>query len=105
MDLTPSEIELWPAALLHQWWEEGTWALEDNDDAAWADDRQRSFLLRPRPTRDPQDFWWFRKGTIVAEVALSLRICLPSCRAVDDATVAGCISVWHTQWGNFPAIA
>lgn len=45
VDLTPAERELWPAALDHLLWEEGTWALEDNDTDAWADPRQRGFLL------------------------------------------------------------
>lgn len=43
--LTPAERELWPAALDHMLWEEGTWALEDNDAEGWADPRQRDFLL------------------------------------------------------------
>jgi spectinomycin phosphotransferase len=25
-------------------WDEGSWALDDNDDAAWADPRQGAFL-------------------------------------------------------------
>lgn len=45
VDLTDHERRLWPAALLHQWWEEGTWVLEDNDEQAWADERQHDFLL------------------------------------------------------------
>lgn len=40
-----AERDLWPAALDHMLWEEGTWVLEDNDEAAWADARQRAFLL------------------------------------------------------------
>lgn len=43
--LTPAERDLWPAAVDHLLWEEGTWALEDNDAEAWADPRQRDFLL------------------------------------------------------------
>lgn len=45
VQLTAIERELWPAAVDHLLWEEGTWALEDNDDEAWADPRQRAFLL------------------------------------------------------------
>lgn len=43
--LTPDERELWPLVLDHILWEEGTWVLEDNDEQAWADPRQRAFLL------------------------------------------------------------
>ncbi len=42
--LTARERELWPAALTHMLWEEGSWALEDNDAAAWAHPRQGAFL-------------------------------------------------------------
>lgn len=42
--LTDRERALWPAAIDHMLWEEGTWVLEDNDDAAWADPRQGGFL-------------------------------------------------------------
>lgn len=45
VDLTEREREVWPAALDHMLWEEGTWALEDNDAAAWADPRQGAQLL------------------------------------------------------------
>lgn len=45
VELTPAERELWPAALDHMLWEEGSWVIEDNDDAAWADPRQRGYLL------------------------------------------------------------
>lgn len=45
VQFSEAERELWPAALDHMLWEEGTWVLEDNDDAAWADPRQRAFLL------------------------------------------------------------
>ncbi|WP_150460143.1 phosphotransferase enzyme family protein [Nesterenkonia ebinurensis] len=45
VQLTDRERELWSAALDHMLWEEGTWVLEDNDAAAWADSRQRAFLL------------------------------------------------------------
>ena len=38
--LTERERELWPAALDHMAWEEGTWVLEDNDEESWADARQ-----------------------------------------------------------------
>ncbi|MEJ5915287.1 phosphotransferase enzyme family protein [Pseudokineococcus sp. 1T1Z-3] len=44
VELTPVEVDLWPAALDHVLWEEGSWALEDNDDRAWAHPRQGSFL-------------------------------------------------------------
>lgn len=44
MALTPRERLLWPAALDHMLWEEGSWALEDNDADAWADARQGSYL-------------------------------------------------------------
>ena len=51
--LTHRERQLWPAALDHMLWEEGTWVLEDNDDPAWADPRQRAFLLNlAHATRD-----------------------------------------------------
>lgn len=45
VDLTDRERALWPLALDHMLWEEGTWVLEDNDDAAWADPRQGAHLL------------------------------------------------------------
>lgn len=44
VDLTRRERELWSAALDHLLWEEGTWALEDNDAAAWTDARQGGYL-------------------------------------------------------------
>ncbi|MFE5775705.1 phosphotransferase enzyme family protein [Brachybacterium sp. NPDC056505] len=44
VSLTPAERELWPAAIDHLWWEEGTWVLADNDDAAWADPVQGGYL-------------------------------------------------------------
>ncbi|QFG69999.1 phosphotransferase enzyme family protein [Ornithinimicrobium pratense] len=43
--LTQRERELWPLAIDHMLWEEGTWVLEDNDDAAWVDTRQGPQLL------------------------------------------------------------
>lgn len=43
--LTDNERELWPLVFDHIAWEEGTWVLEDNDEQAWADPRQRAFLL------------------------------------------------------------
>lgn len=43
--LTEAEHELWPLVFDHILWEEGTWVLEDNDEAAWADPRQRAYLL------------------------------------------------------------
>jgi Ser/Thr protein kinase RdoA (MazF antagonist) len=45
VDLTASERQLWPLALEHMLWDEGTWALEDRDEASWADRRQRAFLI------------------------------------------------------------
>ncbi|WP_162802128.1 phosphotransferase enzyme family protein [Ornithinimicrobium murale] len=45
VELTAAELELWPLVLDHILWEEGTWVLEDNDEAAWADPRQRGYLL------------------------------------------------------------
>lgn len=45
VQLTDAERELWPLVLDHILWEEGTWVLEDNDEAAWADPRQRAYLL------------------------------------------------------------
>lgn len=45
VELTEAERELWPLVLDHILWEEGTWVLEDNDEAAWADSRQRAYLL------------------------------------------------------------
>lgn len=44
VDLTPRERELWPATLDHMLWEEGSWALEDNDADAWTDARQGGYL-------------------------------------------------------------
>lgn len=44
VELTEAERELWPAAVDHMWWEEGTWALEDNDEQAWADPVQGGYL-------------------------------------------------------------
>lgn len=44
VDLTPQERELWPAALDHMLWEEGSWVLEDSDADAWADTRQGAYL-------------------------------------------------------------
>lgn len=44
IELTPAERELWPAALDHILWEEGTWALEDNDAEAWTNIRQGGYL-------------------------------------------------------------
>ncbi len=45
VQLTTAERELWPLVFDHILWEEGTWALEDNDEIAWADPRQRAYLL------------------------------------------------------------
>jgi hypothetical protein len=56
--LSHEERGLWPAALDHMLWDEGTWALSDNDDAAWADPRQGAFLrdlASTSPDRFPLD--------------------------------------------------
>lgn len=45
VDLTEAERALWPAALDHMLWEEGSWAIEDTAEQTWADPRQRDFLL------------------------------------------------------------
>lgn len=55
MDLTERERELWPHAVAHMLWEEGTWALEDNDADAWADPRQGGYL-RALAVATPEDF-------------------------------------------------
>ena len=43
--LSQRERDLWPLALDHMLWEEGTWVLQDNDEDAWADARQGVQLL------------------------------------------------------------
>ena len=43
--LSRRERDLWPLALDHMLWEEGTWVLQDNDEDAWAYTRQRAQLL------------------------------------------------------------
>lgn len=53
--LTAAERELWPAAIDHLWWEEGTWVLADNDDAAWADPVQGGYL-RSLALWDPEPY-------------------------------------------------
>jgi spectinomycin phosphotransferase len=53
--LTGTERRLWPAALDHMLWDEGSWALDDNDDAAWGDPRQGAFL-RDLATTSPDRF-------------------------------------------------
>lgn len=55
VDLTAAERELWPAAVDHMWWEEGTWVLEDNDEQAWADPVQGGYL-RSLALWDPTDY-------------------------------------------------
>lgn len=55
VDLTERERELWPHAVAHMLWEEGTWALEDNDADAWADPRQGGYL-RALAVATPEDF-------------------------------------------------
>lgn len=50
------EQRLWFEALDHLLWEEGSWALADNDEQAWADPRQGAFLrdlATTRPDRFP----------------------------------------------------
>ena len=42
--LGDEERALWPDALDHLLWEEGSWALDDNDAVQWADPRQGAFL-------------------------------------------------------------
>ena len=42
--LTERERELWPHAVDHMLWEEGTWALEDTDADGWANPRERGYL-------------------------------------------------------------
>ncbi|WP_293694106.1 phosphotransferase [uncultured Agrococcus sp.] len=42
--LTDRERRLWPAALRHMLWEEGTWVLEDTDADGWADAREHGYL-------------------------------------------------------------
>jgi len=52
--LTATERRLWPAALDHILWDEGTWALEDNDPISWTEHHQRAFLIdlaRKNPIR------------------------------------------------------
>ena len=44
VDLTRRERELWPAALDHMLWEEGTWLIRHSDDADWSDERQAAYL-------------------------------------------------------------
>jgi Ser/Thr protein kinase RdoA (MazF antagonist) len=55
IELTAQERELWPAALDQVLWDEGSWALQDNDEAAWADPRQGAFL-RDLVTTTPSRF-------------------------------------------------
>lgn len=42
--LTDRERELWPHAVDHMLWEEGTWAIEDTDADGWANPRERGYL-------------------------------------------------------------
>ena len=53
--LTAAERELWPAALDHMLWEEGTWVIESEDAESWADPRQHGFLLSLAQTA-PEDY-------------------------------------------------
>ena len=43
--LTAPERELWPLAVDHMLWEEGTWALEDTDIGWWTDPREQGYLV------------------------------------------------------------
>lgn len=61
VELTERERELWPHAVDHMLWEEGTWALEDNDEDAWADIRQGGYL-RALAVAVPEDFPLPRRG-------------------------------------------
>jgi Ser/Thr protein kinase RdoA (MazF antagonist) len=45
VDLTATERRLWPLALEHMLWDEGTWVLEDPDQLDWSDPRQRDFMV------------------------------------------------------------
>lgn len=44
VDLTARERNLWPAALDHMLWEEGTWIIEDSEPTEWDDERQAAYL-------------------------------------------------------------
>lgn len=55
VELTDQERELWPAALDHMLWEEGTWVLEDSDPAEWLDPQQGAYL-RDLATATPQRY-------------------------------------------------
>ncbi len=55
VELTDRERALWPYAVDHMLWEEGTWALEDNDADAWDDPRQGGYL-RALAVATPEDF-------------------------------------------------
>jgi thiamine kinase-like enzyme len=49
--VSESEHRLWPRAIDHMLWDEGTWALNDNTDPAWAEARQARFLIALAQTR------------------------------------------------------
>jgi hypothetical protein len=55
VQLIEQERALWPAALDHMLWDEGSWVLDDNDAAAWADPRQGAFL-RDLATASPDRY-------------------------------------------------
>jgi spectinomycin phosphotransferase len=45
VSLTARERQLWPSAIEHMLWDEGTWVLEDNEELGWSDPRQRAFMV------------------------------------------------------------
>jgi spectinomycin phosphotransferase len=45
VSLTEQERQLWPQALEHLLWDEGTWVLEDHDESGWSDPRQCAFMV------------------------------------------------------------
>lgn len=53
--LTERERRLWPLALDHMLWEEGTWVLEDTDANGWSDARERGYLAE-LAVAIPEDF-------------------------------------------------
>ena len=53
--LTAEEVRLWPHALDHMLWEEGTWALEDTDAVGWVNPRERRYLIA-LAVATPEDF-------------------------------------------------
>jgi hypothetical protein len=55
VQLTEQERGLWSAALDHMFWDEGNWALDDNDDEAWTAPRQGA-PLRDLATASPDRY-------------------------------------------------